>query len=58
MLTRIKKHVKIKNITIDNISETLLASNVLYLCPGQIKLSKYTRTTESKTKRSLNRNPV
>ena len=58
IVTKIKKHVSMINIIIDNISETLCASNVLYLCPGQIKLSKYIRITESKTNLSLNKNPV
>ena len=47
-----------RNINDVNISETLLVSKILLSWPGQIRLSRYTLTTESKTSLSLNKKPV
>lgn len=56
--TDTKKSDNIKKIVVVSISEVLEDSKILLLCKGQIKLSKYIRTINSKTTRSLNKNPV
>ena len=52
------KNKKYKNSMLANNSEALEASKKDVELAGNTRLSKYTRTTFSKTSLSLNKNPV
>jgi hypothetical protein len=51
-------HINNNDNVKDRTSETFEDSNMLILCDGHIKLSRYIFTTISNTNRSLNKKPV